>query len=127
MIRISILIISIVSLFYGSIFLFFPGWFIDLSKAEHINVAWLRNIGASIIGILFFGCLSIYYKPRGKKTLFKIISITSILQTFALIFSRYSNEFSAKNLVLIDLTIFLAVFICIYFVVILIYKIEQFK
>lgn len=127
MIRTSLLVISLISLIYGSIFLFFPLWFVDFSDAKSINVAWLRNIGASVIGLLFFGCLSIYFKPRGKLSILKIIAITSILQTFALIFSRFFNEFSAKKLIVIDLTIFLALFVCIYFVYLLLYKSFNFK
>ena len=127
MINISFLIIGIMSLIYGLIFLIFPIWFVDLSMAESINVAWLRNIGANIIGLLFFGCMSIYFKPGGKITLLKIITLTSILQTAALIYSRFYNEFSAKNMFIIDLTILLAIFVSIYLTWILLYKSYKFK
>ena len=126
MIRFSFLIIGIISLIYGSIFLIIPNWFINLSEAESTNIAWLRNIGSSIIGVLFVGCFSIYLKPNGKLLLLKIITITSILQTFSLIYSRFYNEFSAKNLYIIDLTIYLAIFTCLYFVYILLYKTDIF-
>ena len=127
MVRFSILIVSLVSLVYGSVFLFYPNWFINLSDADNSNIAWLRNIGASIIGLLFFGCLSIYYKFRGKLTLLKIITITSILQTLALIFSRFYNEFTAENLMVIDLTIYIAIFVCIYFLWLVSFKYYLFK
>ena len=81
MIRSSILLIALISLIYGSIFIFFPIWFVNYTNAENINIAWLRTIGASIVGLLFFGCLSIYYNPRGKLSLLRVISITSVLQT----------------------------------------------
>ena len=119
MIRFSFLLISIIAIIYGLIFFLTPFWFISLTEAETTNVAWLRNIGATIIGLLFFGCLSIYYKPQGKRAILKLITITTVLQTFGLIYSRVYNEFSAKNIVVIDLTIFLAVFIAIFFVWIL--------
>ena len=127
MIRLSLFIISLISLAYGSVFLFFPYWFVTFSDAEIINVAWLRNIGATIVGLLFFGCFNIYYKPHGKLTLLNIITITSILQTLSLIFSRFYNEFSAKKLIVIDLTIFLAIFVCFYFVYLITYKRYFFK
>ena len=114
MIKKSILYIGLISLVYGSIFLFYPDLFVILSDADRVNVAWLRNIGACIIGLLFFGCLSIYFKTRGSLPLLKIITVTSILQTTSLILSRFFNEFSAKNLIIIDLTIFLAIFVSIY-------------
>ena len=127
MIRLSLLAISLFSLIYGSIFLFFPEWFIDLSKAEKTNVAWLRNVGASIIGILFFGCFRIYYKPYRNLTLLKIITITSILQTLSLIYSRLYNEFSATNLIVVDLSIFLAIFVCFFFLWLVTYKSYKFR
>ena len=126
MIKFTFLIISILSLCYGVIFLFFPYWFIELSAADSTNIAWLRNIGSTIVGLLFFGCLSIYNKPAGKLGLLKIITITSILQTLALIYSRIYNEFSAKNIIMIDLSIYLAIFVSIYFALILIYKSDYF-
>ena len=127
MIRFSFLIIAIVSLIYGLILLIIPEWFIDLSIAEKTNIAWLRNIGASIIGLLFIGCLMIFHKTSGKIDLLKIITATSILQTSALIYSRVYNEFSAKNLITIDLSIFLAIFICIFLVLIILTKYDYFE
>ena len=116
MIRIYFLFLSLVSLIYGLIFLIFPYWFVNFSAAESINIAWLRSIGASIVGLLFFGSISIYRNPKGKLGLLKIMTITSIIQTLALIYSRFYNEFSAKNIHVIDLTIYLAIFVCIIFV-----------
>ena len=58
MIKSSFLIISILSLAYGLIFLFYPNWFVEISKASDTNIAWLRNIGSTIVGLLFFGCFS---------------------------------------------------------------------
>ena len=126
MIRFSFLIIGIISLIYGSIFLIIPDWFVDFSIAEDTNIAWLRNIGASIVGLLFVGCMIIFNNPSNKISLLKIIAITSILQTSALIYSRFYNEFSAKNLIVIDLSIFLALFVCIYLVLIISLKYNYF-
>ena len=127
MIKLSILFIGLISLIYGSIFLFYPDLFVILSEAERVNIAWLRNIGASIIGLLFFGCLSIYFKTRESLSLLKIITVTSILQTTSLILSRFFNEFSAKNLIIIDLTIFLAIFISFYLAWLVAFKSYKFK
>tara|TARA_Y100000748_G_scaffold246839_1_gene211368 strand:- start:68 stop:451 length:384 start_codon:yes stop_codon:yes gene_type:complete len=127
MIRKSFLIIGILSLIYGLIFFLIPDWFINLSKAENTNIAWLRNIGASIVGILFFGNLFIFLQPSGKIHLLRIILITSFLQTLALIYSRIFNEFSAKSLIIIDLTILLAIIVTIYLFFINFYKINFFK
>ena len=125
--RYFFLIISILSAIYGLMFLIIPGWFIDLSLAQHINVAWLRSIGASIVGLLIFGCLLISLKPNKKLALLKIIRCTSALQTTSLIFSRYLNEFSATNLILIDLTIIIAVVVTIYFIYTVIFQSDYFE
>ena len=116
MIRLSLLVLSIFSLIYGMNFLFFPLNFVNITSAEETNIAWLRNIGASITGLLFIGLLYIYINPKKSLKLLTIITITSIIQTSALIYSRLFNEFSAKKIFLIDLTIYSALIVTIYLV-----------
>ena len=123
MIKISLLLISIFSLLYGLVFSFAPFFFAELTQAEPTNIAWLRNIGASICGVLFLGLLFVYRSPSKNYDLFMIITITSILQTLGLIFSRFYNEFSAQNNFVIDFTIYSAVFVSLYlFYILLNYK-----
>ena len=116
MIRLSLLILSIFSLIYGVYFLIFPLNFVIITDAQEINIAWLRNIGASITGLLFIGLMYIYINPKKSLKLLTIITITSIIQTSALIYSRIFNEFSAKKLLLIDLTIYSALIVTIYLI-----------
>ena len=116
MIRLSILFLSIFSLIYGIFFLFFPYSFINLTDAEATNVAWLRNLGAAITGLLFIGLLMVYLNTKGSIRLINIIIITSIIQTSSLIYSRLFNEFSANNLIIVDVTIFAAIFVTIYLI-----------
>ena len=119
MIKISLLLISIFSLLYGLVFSFAPYFFAELTQAETTNIAWLRNIGAAICGVLFVGLLLVYKSPSKNYDLFMIITITSILQTLGLIFSRFYNEFSAQNTLVIDFTIYSAVFVSLYLAYIL--------
>ena len=119
MIKISLLLISIFSLLYGLVFSFAPFFFAELTQAEPTNIAWLRNIGASICGVLFLGLLFVYRSPSKNYDLFMIITVTSILQTLGLIFSRFFNQFSAQNNLVIDFTIYSAVFVSLYLVYIL--------
>ncbi len=121
------LTISILSLLYGILFLFLPYLFVDISIAKTTNIAWLRSIGASIIGVLFFGCLSIYLNPIGKFELLKIIILTSFLQTSGLIYSRFKSEFSAQNLLVIDATILLAIVTTLIFLIIAVYRKKFFE
>ena len=119
MIRISLILISIFSLLYGLIFLFIPYYFTELTQADNINIAWLRNIGASICGTLFIGLIIVYRNPSKTYELFFIITFTSILQTLGLIFSRFYNEFSAQKILIIDFTIYSAIFVSLYLTYIL--------
>ena len=119
MIRKSLIPISFFSLLYGVVFLIFPYFFANLTLAETTNIAWLRNIGASISGILFIGLIFVHIKPSQNYDLFLTITITSVLQTLALIFSRFFNEFSAQKILIIDLTIYSAIFVSLYLIYIL--------
>ena len=127
MIRLSLILIALFSLIYGLIFLLIPNFFVELTQAETINVAWLRNIGASISGVLFLGLILVYFKPSKNYDLFLIITVTSILQTLGLIFSRFYNEFSAQKILFVDLTIYSAIFVSIYLVYILLNFTRIFK
>ena len=120
MIRKSLVVISIFSLIYGLVFFLAPNFFAEITEAEKTNIAWLRNIGASISGVLFLGLLLVYKKPKQNYDLFIIITVTSILQTLALIFSRFSEEFSAQKTLIIDFTIYSAIFVSLYLIYILI-------
>ena len=120
MIRKSLIAISIFSLLYGLVFFITPNFFAEITKADKINIAWLRNIGAAISGILFIGLLLVYKSPKKNYDLFMVITITSVLQTLGLIFSRFFNEFSAQKTLIIDLTIYSAIFVSLYLIYILI-------
>ena len=114
MIKLSILFLSIFSLIYGIYFLFFPYSFVNLTVAETTNIAWLRNLGGAITGLLFIGLFMIYLNTKGSIKLLNVIIVTSTIQTSALIYSRLSNEFSASNLIIIDITIYAAIIVTVY-------------
>ena len=120
MIRKSLIAISIFSLLYGLVFFITPNFFAEITRADKINIAWLRNIGAAISGVLFIGLLLVYKSPKKNYDLFMVITITSVLQTLGLIFSRFFNEFSAQKTLIIDLTIYSAIFVSLYLIYILI-------
>ena len=120
MIRKSLIAISIFSLLYGLVFFLTPNFFAEMTRADKTNIAWLRNIGAAISGVLFIGLLLVYKSPKKNYDLFMVITITSVLQTLGLIFSRFFNEFSAQKTLIIDLTIYSAIFVTLYLIYILI-------
>ncbi len=116
MIRLSLLLLSFFSLIYGVFFLIFPFNFVVLTEAEFTNIAWLRSIGAAITGLLFIGLFYISVSPKRTIKLLYIISITSTIQTSALLYSRFFNEFSANKIIIIDFTIYSALFVTIYLI-----------
>ena len=120
MIRKSLIAISIFSLLYGLVFFLTPNFFAEITRADKTNIAWLRNIGASISGVLFIGLLLVYKSPKNNYDLFTVITITSVLQSLGLIFSRFFNEFSAQKTLIIDITIYSAIFVSLYLIYILI-------
>ena len=120
MIRRSLITISVFSLLYGLVFFLTPNFFAEITRADKTNIAWLRNIGAAISGVLFIGLLLVYKSPKKNYDLFMVITITSVLQTLGLIFSRFFNEFSAQKTLIIDLTIYSAIFVSLYLIYILI-------
>ena len=120
MIRKSLIAISIFSLLYGLVFLLTPNFFAEITRADKTNLAWLRNIGASISGVLFIGLLLVYKSPKNNYDLFTVITITSVLQSLGLIFSRFFNEFSAQKTLIIDITIYSAIFVSLYLIYVLI-------
>ena len=79
MIRTSLILISLFSLFYGLVFLFMPNLFAEFTQAQKTNIAWLRNIGASIFGVLFIGLFLVYRNPKKNYNLFFVITKAALL------------------------------------------------
>ena len=79
-----------------------------------------RTPAAAITGVLFIGLILVYKAPNKNYDLFTVITMTSVLQTLGLIFSRFFNEFSAQKTLIIDLTIYSAIFVSLYLIYILI-------
>ena len=67
----------------------------------------------------FLRLFLVYKSPLKNYDLLKIITTTSLLQTLGLIFSRFSNEFLSQKNLIIDLTIYSAVFVNLYLIYIL--------
>jgi hypothetical protein len=45
------------------VFFLTPFFFVEITQADKTNIAWLRNIGASISGVLFVGLILVYKSP----------------------------------------------------------------
>ena len=95
------------SLGYGLMLLFVPDMFCDLLKAEAVNTAWLRTIGAALIGTNVVG--SWLWLKSPSIDLGKVQFATAALEAAAMATSLMLDEFTAQNLWMVQASVVLAV------------------
>ena len=95
------------SLGYGLMLLFVPDMFCDLLKAEAVNTAWLRTIGAALIGTNVVG--SWLWLKSPSLDLGKVQFATAALEAAAMATSLMLDEFTAQNLWMVQASVVLAV------------------
>ena len=97
-VKIVLVVTALLSLGLGGVFMIIPGWFVTLSEAESVNVAWLRNVGAGLVALQGFGLFAVAFRRRETNPLLGFIALTSSLQSVALWYSLIVSEFSAQAL-----------------------------
>ena len=95
------------SLGYGLLLLLAPDLFCDLLKAEAVNTAWLRTIGAALIGTNVVGSLLWLKSP--SIDMGKVQFATAALEAAAMATSLMLDEFTAQNLWMVQASVVLAV------------------
>jgi len=95
------------SLGYGLMLLLVPDMFCDLLKAEAVNTAWLRTIGAALIGTNVVG--SWLWLKSPSIDLGKVQFATTALEAAAMATSLMLDEFTAQNLWMVQASVVLAV------------------
>jgi hypothetical protein len=98
MVKFVLILIALLSLALGGVFLIIPGWFITASQAEAVNVAWLRNLGASLVSVQGFGLAIAAFRRRDTNPLLAIITIASTVEAGVIWYSLIVGEFSAEAL-----------------------------
>jgi len=94
------------SLVYGLMLLLGPDTFCDLLKAEAVNTAWLRTIGAALIGTNVVGSRLWLQSPA--LDMGKVQFATAALEAAAMAASLMLGEFTAQNLWMVQLSVALA-------------------
>ena len=94
------------SLGYGALLLFAPDVFCDLIDAEAINTAWLRTIGAALIGTNVVG--SALWLRSPNVDMGKVLVTTAALEGAAMATSLMADEFTAQNIWMIQASVVLA-------------------
>ena len=95
------------SLGYGLMLLLVPDTFCDLLKAEAVNTAWLRTIGAALIGTNVVG--SWLWLKSPSIDMGKVQFATAALEAAAMATSLMLDEFTARNLWMVQASVVLAV------------------
>ena len=95
------------SLGYGLMLLLVPDTFCDLLKAEAVNTAWLRTIGAALIGTNVVG--SWLWLKSPSIDMGKVQFATAALEAAAMATSLMLDEFTAQNLWMVQASVVLAV------------------
>ena len=95
------------SLGYGLMLLLVPDVFCDLLKAEAVNTAWLRTIGAALIGTNVVG--SWLWLKSPNIDMGKVQFATASLEAAAMGTSLMLDEFTAQNLWMVQASVVLAI------------------
>lgn len=95
------------SLGYGLMLLLIPDVFCDLLKAEAINTAWLRTIGAALLGTNVVGCWLWLKTPN--LDMGRVQTATAGLEAGAMTLSLLLGEFTAENIWMVQASVVLAV------------------
>ena len=95
------------SLGYGLTLLLVPDVFCDLLKAEAVNTAWLRTIGAALIGTNVVG--SWLWLKSPSIDMGKVQFATAALEAAAMATSLMLDEFTAQNIWMVQASVVLAV------------------
>ncbi len=99
------------SLGYGLMLLLVPDVFCDLLKAEAVNTAWLRTIGAALIGTNVAG--SWLWLKSPSIDMGKVQFATAALEAAAMATSLLLDEFTAQNLWMVQASVVLAVLVAV--------------
>ena len=94
------------SLGYGLMLLLVPDVFCDLLKAEAVNTAWLRTIGAALLGTNVVG--SWLWLKSPSIDMGKVQFATAALEGAAMATSLMLDEFTAQNIWMVQASVVLA-------------------
>ena len=94
------------SLAYGGMLLLAPDLFCSLIDAEPVNTAWLRTIGAALLGTNVLG--SWLWLSAPERNMGRVQFATAGLEALAMSISLVLGEFTAANLWMVQASVVLA-------------------
>lgn len=94
------------SLGYGLTLLLVPEVFCDLLDAEKVNIAWLRTIGAALLGTNVIG--SWLWLKSPSLDMGRVQFATATLEALGMAGSLVFDEFTANNIWMVQASVVLA-------------------
>ena len=97
------------SLAYGLVLLLTPDLFCEILQADAVNTAWLRTIGAALLGTNVLG--SWLWLRNPSIDMGRVQTATAGLEAIAMGISLLLGEFTADNIWMVQASVFLAVLV----------------
>ena len=97
------------SLGYGLTLFLIPDMFCDMIEAEKVNTAWLRTIGAALLGTNVVGCWLWLKTP--SIDMGKVQFLTAGLEAIAMALSLILGEFTAEKIWMVQASVGLAIIV----------------
>ena len=99
------------SLGYGLVLLLTPDLFCDILQADAVNTAWLRTIGAALLGTNVLG--SWLWLRNPSLDMGRVQTTTAGLEAAAMTASLLLGEFTADNIWMVQASVVLALVVTI--------------
>ena len=99
------------SLAYGLVLILAPDLFCDILQADAVNTAWLRTIGAALLGTNVLG--SWLWLRNPSLDMGRVQTTTAGLEAVAMGASLLLGEFTADNIWRVQASVFLALIVTI--------------
>jgi len=99
------------SLAYGLVLILAPDLFCDMLQADVVNTAWLRTIGAALLGTNVLG--SWLWLRNPSLDMGRVQTATAGLEATAMGGSLLLGEFTAGNIWMVQASVFLAIIVTI--------------
>ena len=99
------------SLAYGLVLILAPDLFCDILQADAVNTAWLRTIGAALLGTNVLG--SWLWLRNPSLDMGRVQTTTAGLEATAMGVSLLLGEFTADNIWMVQASVFLTLIVTI--------------
>jgi hypothetical protein len=108
LLKVTLVILAVVTIIYGIGFLIVPGTMVTLSRGNPVNFGWLRWPGGVIIA-LGIGALMVFRKPEKQGIFVFVSALSTLLAGLGLLCSWIMKEYTESTLFIAVPTILILV------------------